>query len=503
MNKGFSNILIAIVVAIFVVGIGGGALFFANVHNETPKITLESPFKLPVPSLQQENEEVLPKIKQIETILQPEQLLKLPIPSLQQANEEVLPEVKQREAIPQSEQLPQGHIQQNQPTQESSVALDICANALLNGGEIISGPSGPDGADSDNPFQSLTIHPTDSNHIFVGTERNGFLRSRDGGVTWERLRYGLRHDGVGYPEIYDIAIAQSNPDILYAATVDSPGPLTGIHNSASGVYKSTDGGQTWERKNCGIQDNGGRTTGVYIDPLDANHVFIAISGGEISYFTQDTPGGQYIDGGIYETTDGGNQWVRLSVAPNDSKNELRYFRSASFNPNLLYMFGATFNDDLDIGLVRSTDNGKTWQQIAPTIRNKGIGNFDISADGMVLYVHADDFLIYKSIDGGTTWTSHRIFTSGYTVTVSPQDSSRVLYGQVDGLYLSTNGLLTVTKVLDIDQDAGRISDLVFAPSDPTVVYMITGGYIIYKSIDSGATFVQLGNLRNNVLNKDL
>ena len=285
-------------------------------------------------------------------------------------------------------------------------------------------------------------------------------------------------------------------------TVDSPGPLSGSHNSASGVYKSTDGGETWERKNCGIQNNGGRTTGVYADPLDANHALIAISGGKISYFTADTPTGQYIDGGIYETVDGGEQWVCLNVAPNDSKNELRYFRRPSSKSNLIYLFGSTFDDDLAIGLVRSSDGGKTWQQIAPTVRNNGIGGFDVSADGLVLYVHSDEFLIYKSIDGGITWTSHPIFTSGYTITVSPQDSNRVLYGQVDGLYLSTNGLSSVTKVVDIDQNAGQISDLVFAPSDPTIVYMITDGYIIYKSSDRGATFSQIGDLRNEVLNKN-
>ena len=129
----------------------------------------------------------------------------------------MLPEEEHVKTIPRPEQLSQEHAQQDQPTQENSVSLDTCANALGNGDEIISGPSGPDGADRDNPFQSLTVYPADPNHILVGTERNGFLRSRDGGITWERLRYGLRHSGGGYPEIYDIAIAQSNPDILYAA----------------------------------------------------------------------------------------------------------------------------------------------------------------------------------------------------------------------------------------------------------------------------------------------
>lgn len=380
---------------------------------------------------------------------------------------------------------------------------DLCANALGNGDEIISGPSTTDEADRDNPFHSLTVHPTDPNYILVGTERNGFLRSTDGGVSWERLRYGLRHSVGKYPEIYDISIAESNPNIIYAATVGSPGPLTQSDsiNSISGVYKSTDGGETWQRKNCGIQDNGGRTTGVFVDPVNSNHAFIGVSGGETSYFTADQPAGIYINGGIYETTDGGEQWTLLSVAPNDVKNRVRWFRRPASKTDTFYFSGITFDDNLDIGLLKSTDSGKTWQQIGSAIKGKMGGSFDVSADGMTLYAISNAFEVFKSVDGGTNWTDHQILTSGYTVTVSPVDSNRVIYGQVDGLYLSTNGLSTVTKVLNIGDSEERIGDLVFAPSDPSIVYMVTDGYIIYKSTDSGSTFTKIGNLREDVLNK--
>lgn len=387
-------------------------------------------------------------------------------------------------------------------TEESSVTLDPCVNSLGNGGEIISGPSGPENGDRDNPFHSLTVHPTDPNYILVGTERNGFLRSTDGGITWERLRYGLRHSGGGYPEIYDISIAESNPDIIYAATVGSPGPLT-ISWVTSGVYKSTDGGKTWQRKNCGIENNGGRTTAVYVDPADPSHAFIAISGGETSYSTADQPAGIYIDGGVYETINGGDNWTLLNVAPNDRKQELRVFRRPSSNKNTIYLFGTTFDDDRDMSIVKSTDNGKTWQQFGLSFGNNFEGSFDVSPDGNTIYIHSNEYKIYKSMDGGAAWTPHDvILTSGYTLTVSPLDSNRVIFGQTNGLFLSTDGLSTVTKVLDIDENAGRISDLVFAASAPNIVYMITGGYIIYKSTDGGATFSKIGNLRDEVLNKN-
>ena len=74
---------------------------------------------------------------------------------------------------------------------------DPCGNAPGNGGEIISGPSGPSGADYDSVFRSLTVDPTNSGIVIIGTERNGFVKSTDGGVNWTRLRYGLRHDDIG------------------------------------------------------------------------------------------------------------------------------------------------------------------------------------------------------------------------------------------------------------------------------------------------------------------
>ena len=96
---------------------------------------------------------------------------------------------------------------------------DPCGNEIGNGNEIISGPSGPEDHDIDNPFRSLTVHPTDSDILIIGTERNGFVKSIDGGSSWMRLRKGLRHKNSGYPEIYDIAFSQKNPDIIYATRI--------------------------------------------------------------------------------------------------------------------------------------------------------------------------------------------------------------------------------------------------------------------------------------------
>ena len=106
--------------------------------------------------------------------------------------------------------------------------------------EIVPGPDGPDGPgghDNDSVFRAVEVHPTDPDTLFLGTERNGFVKSVDGGRTWVRLRQGLKTNGTGYAEVWDIAISRSDPQTMVAATLGSPGPITGPH-ADSGIYWS-------------------------------------------------------------------------------------------------------------------------------------------------------------------------------------------------------------------------------------------------------------------------
>ena len=133
------------------------------------------------------------------------------------------------------------------------------------------------------------------------------MKSTDGGSTWVRLRRGLRHNGDLYPEIWDIAFDPTNPSIIYAATLDSPGPVTGDYpSSIAGVYKSIDGGQVWSRTNCGLINS--RITSVQVDAGNPSTVIIGVEGGEASFSALQ---GQYFDGGIYRSTDAGACWSKL------------------------------------------------------------------------------------------------------------------------------------------------------------------------------------------------
>ena len=126
---------------------------------------------------------------------------------------------------------------------DESVDSDPCANAAGNGHDIIAGPPGPTTNDFDQVFRSLEIDPNNPDIVYLGTERNGIVKTIDGGITWQRLRDGMRHSTVGYPEVWDIAVSPSNPSLVIAATADSPGPIAGDYpSSMAGVYRSVDGG---------------------------------------------------------------------------------------------------------------------------------------------------------------------------------------------------------------------------------------------------------------------
>lgn len=413
------------------------------------------------------------------------------------------------------EECPESKTDQVVPDRNQSEEPDPCGNGIGNGYEIIPGPSGHEGDyNIDNPFMSLTVHPTSPDIVLIGTERNGFVKSIDGGKTWVRLRKGLWHDEymegapadvqLGYPEIYDIAYSESNPDIIYAAATGGPGPLYGSYPiSDSGVYKSTDGGNTWRKKNCGLSS--AWIWSIWVSPDDPDIALVGISGGKTSGWIGDIKQGQYYGGGIFRTTDGGNNWEKVHISDNDTKNGFRVITSVKNDPSVVYTSGVDIEDNMDdIGLAKSTDGGVTWKTVSPELKELDVQYFDVSSDGSVIYAQAEDPMeIMKSVDGGETWSAHSRDSSGYVISVSPGDPDRVLFATAYGVSLSTDGLGSFSEVITIESRDGtnHIGDIVFSPSDNDIVYVIQSGkYDLYKSTDAGETFSKIISIRDEVLN---
>jgi hypothetical protein len=365
---------------------------------------------------------------------------------------------------------------------------DPCANAIGNGNEIITGPAGPGGADYDQVFRSLEVDPVNPDILYMGTERNGIVKTDDGGVTWYRLRQGIRHNVTTYPEIWDITVSPSNLRFVIAAAADSPGPVD-FPDSPAGIYISTDAGDTWKRSNCGLTNS--YALCVRFNPFDSAVIVLGIGAGRATFSALL---GQPFDGALMYSDDYGNNWS-VAVAPSGAdKNIYWVLRTYGSATGSFITFGLNIDEpSVNLGFLRSEDGGESWTAFAPSLRTKLITAFDISTDGRTLYaIERDAFYVLKSTDFGSSWDSLAIFANG-PVRISPSNPEVVIFSEWDKVYHSANGLQSHDLVLTT---LDRVDDIEFAPSNPSVVYLATRGYHIYKSTDSGLTWSYLINLRS-------
>ena len=386
----------------------------------------------------------------------------------------------------------------------STPGSELCSNAIGNGLELVAGPDGPLGADADSVFRSLTVDPTDAQTVILGTERNGAVVSHDGGVTWTRSREGIRHAPEGYPEFWDIAISPHDPSLVIAATLSSPGPVAGDWPSSSaGVYRSTDGGATWTRSNCGLTNS--RITSVSFDAVDASVVVIGIEGGTPS-FTPAPPEGTSL-GGLFRSTDAGLTWVQVSEGTSADTNGFWRMESRASGGSVgtVLTFGLAYTDlEENLGFLRSDDGGASWTALAEEHRTRQVTSFDTSLDGQTIYAHErSSFENWRSDDGGVTWSSYSHPNANGPIAVSPADRNVVLFAGRTTLWRSTNGLTSVVQVLETGMTSngtqGVIHDIEFAASNPSVVYVATEGYLVYRSDDGGVTWSLVADVRGDVL----
>jgi photosystem II stability/assembly factor-like uncharacterized protein len=345
---------------------------------------------------------------------------------------------------------------------------------------IVSGPAVPDKpADGDRVFRSLTVHPSDPDTFLLGTERNGFMLSRDGGNTWARLRAGLYSKEWGYPEIWDIDFAANNPDIIIAATLGSPESAFGpdVEND---LYRSSDGGQTWIQLNCGFVNS--RVVSIRISPPNPDVAVVGIEGGFPSF--TESGASQYYPGGIFRTEDAGQNWTRVTIGPDDERDGfvIRHMTTGS-QPQLI-TFGANHSDtSQNLGFLRSRDMGVTWESFGPNFRTIDVATFGLSSDGNTIYVNeSDNYPGWVSRDAGVNWSQGPILQVNGPIAVSPADSNLVIFGSPGSIRRSTDGLSSMKVVLTTPI---TIREIVLSPSHPNVVFAESDGYFLYRSDDAG------------------
>lgn len=382
--------------------------------------------------------------------------------------------------------------------------LGSAANAQTDSclAEINGARQGEPGNVQDNMFHSLALDPADANIVYAGTETNGMFKTTDGGRTWARLRKGLKCtiNQTGYSQIFDVVVDPKNPQILYAATVNGPGPTGNVlyPSNSGGVYKSTDGGKTWRQKVRGFTN----TYAIYvlIDSTNTNRLYAGIGGVKSTFPLTNNI---FYEGGILMSNDAGETWTPLNLPLGVSTNIFIDMVIRSVDQKTIYASGQLHRNDAPTayGLVKSSDGGATWSFANPP--GTTIYGFDVyKKNPNIIYGHDDSAQrrVYKSIDGGGTWSAIPNASFFGTIRIHPRDSSVIFTTSFHGVRKSTDGLLNSRTVYEDAEltSAQQMLDIEISESNPNVVWACAKGYFLYKSTDGGNTFVKITALRDSV-----
>jgi len=295
--------------------------------------------------------------------------------------------------------------------------------------------------ESTQSIGAIAVAPSDPNIVYVasgeGLHRpdlsvgNGIYKSTDAGKTWTHL--GLR-DGFQIPSL---AVDPRDPNRVFAAVLGHPyGP-----NEERGLFRSTDGGQTWQKvlykdENTGASD-------VEIDPSNADVIYASM------WEACEGPweDGNKVDGtggGLFKSTDGGGTWHPLTNGLPKDLSQL-YVAIAPTNSNRLYATVASASGAL--GVYRSDDAGENWTKITDDPRPSGrIGGGDLSVPRVDSknpdIVYCASTVTMRSTDGGKTWSGFRGAPGGddyQNLWINPNNPNIILLVSDQGALVTVNG----------------------------------------------------------------
>ncbi len=304
-------------------------------------------------------------------------------------------------------------------------------------------PAGP--TNVGGRITALGIHPSLPTRIFAGAADGGILRSTDNGVSWTPLTDDWPSLSIGA-----IAMDPIDPDIIYVGTGEAN--AAGDTYAGTGIYRSTDAGETWEWLGLPLSYKIGR---IVINPQDTQNIYVAVTG---ALYTNNP------ERGIYRTYDGGATWERclyiddvtgaIDVAINPENPRILYAamweRYRRPHERRVGGYGS--------GIYRSTDGGDSWTELtnglpasSPSVGRIGLA-LCASQPDVIYAIYADDpgyFMgLYKTTNGGDSWAQTNdsyiddVFSSfGWyfgQVRVAPSNPDHV-YALGVPFYRSTNG----------------------------------------------------------------
>jgi photosystem II stability/assembly factor-like uncharacterized protein len=291
---------------------------------------------------------------------------------------------------------------------------------------------------------ALAIAPSDPNIIYVGSGEglqrpdlavgDGIYKSTDGGKTWTHL--GLRDA----QQITAIVVDPKNPDRLFVAAEGHPyGP-----NTERGVFRSLDGGKTFEKVLYKDENTGGAD--IVMDPSDSQTLFAALWAARVAPW--EVRSGEYFiipGSGLYKSTDGGTTWRRIAKGLPTAEDGLSRIgiAIAPSNPKRMYLNVETKKEKA--GIYRSDDAGESWQLVNGDHRIGGRGpgamGIAVAADNPDA-IYVANTAAWKSTDAGKTFVGWKGAPGGddyQRIWVSVENPQIIAISADQGAAISVNG----------------------------------------------------------------
>lgn len=382
---------------------------------------------------------------------------------------------------------------------------------------------------TDNTF---VINPKNPDIMYVNVEWKGFFKSSDGGETWTRKVNGIFTDHIDattkedcFTEFPAAIIDPDNPDRILLATAGSPGTLNDPNSRGGGIYETTNGGESWQQRINETMNVYTTHLALAFKPGDTNTYYYGTSAAPASYDEADQNKIFVTKGLIYKTTDNGATWEELPTG------FLKNTRLTSIiidpkNPDRITAGTAVINRQQNspneiaeeqMGILQSTDGGKTWQRIDNLPKG-----YEAAMEMKAASANSDHmFMIpaipggertpkaFYSLDGGKTWQESGNYMDMIAYDPFDPTGNRLigyLWGACQGvcaktLYESTDAGKTwrqfgtlpgeIENVMDIKT---RLYNLVWHPTDAQSFFLTGASGLVWKTTDNGQTWTTLLSL---------
>lgn len=368
---------------------------------------------------------------------------------------------------------------------------------------------------------NVRFRPDDPDTFFVTDAWSGLQKSTNGGADWTIANNGITARGGASNDaipVFAFRIDPNTPSTMWAGT-----------EFGGGLFKSTDGGDTWEKKDTGINLDPNPDTA----PLTIRHIEVKPGDSDTVYVMGENHTGiqgtefERVKGFIYRSTNGGNSFALIREF--DSLTRWLFFDSQNVNNMLLTtgIFdreadtddpGAVHPSGPGLGVFRSTDGGDTWAASSTGMnaaKSLFIGGADVDPSNSSTIIVASgnnaDFTkniygaVHRSTDGGATWTEVTpmvqiglTYLEPFTaVAFAPSDPNVVYVGSADAIYRSSDNGLTWVRHAGANGApygpqgvrSGVPIDMVVSPTDPNLVYVNNYGGGVFRSTDGAQSWI--------------